>query len=108
MIRESSKWRRSFCSDVPLLSNSGLRVGFSGEGYLAAIIRRVTTASGHAIVHSDFSVVRASKPAAVVNSPLDVTVNGKSADVLAAVGYPGAVDSYQVNFRVNSKGRSAS
>jgi uncharacterized protein (TIGR03437 family) len=41
-----------------------------------------------------------SSPLAVVNSPLDVTVNGKSAEVLGAVGYPGAVDGYQVNFRV--------
>ena len=41
-----------------------------------------------------------SSPLAVVNSPLDVTVNGKSAEVLAAVGYPGAVDGFQVNFRV--------
>jgi uncharacterized protein (TIGR03437 family) len=36
----------------------------------------------------------------VVNSPVDVTVNGKSAELLGAVGYPGAVDGYQVNFRV--------
>jgi uncharacterized protein (TIGR03437 family) len=43
-----------------------------------------------------------SSPLAVVNSPIDVTVNGKSAEVLAAVGYPGAVDGYQVNFRVPS------
>lgn len=41
-----------------------------------------------------------SSPLAVVNSPIDVTVNGLSAEVLAAVGYPGTVDSYQVNFRV--------
>ena len=39
-------------------------------------------------------------PAAAVNSPVDVTVNGKPAEVLGAVGYPGAVDGYQVNFRV--------
>jgi uncharacterized protein (TIGR03437 family) len=31
-----------------------------------------------------------------------VTVNGKPAEVLSAVGYPGAVDGYQVNFRVPS------
>lgn len=31
-------------------------------------------------------------PLAVVNSPVEVTVNGKPAEVLAAVGYPGAVD----------------
>jgi uncharacterized protein (TIGR03437 family) len=41
-------------------------------------------------------------PAAVVNSPVDVTVNDKSAEVLAAVGYPGAVDGYQVDFRIPS------
>ena len=41
-----------------------------------------------------------SSPLAIVNSPVEVTVNGKAAEVLAAVGYPGAVDAYQVNFRV--------
>jgi uncharacterized protein (TIGR03437 family) len=41
-----------------------------------------------------------SSPQAAVNSPVEVTVNGKPAEVLAAVGYPGTVDGYQVNFRV--------
>ena len=41
-----------------------------------------------------------SSPLANVNSPVEVTVNGKAAEVLSAVGYPGAVDGYQVNFRV--------
>jgi uncharacterized protein (TIGR03437 family) len=79
---------------------------------------------------SDFSLVTASKPAAAgetlslfatglgptiagvdpgqplpsspsaVNSPVEVMVNGKAADILGAAGYPGAVDGYQVNFRV--------
>ena len=39
-------------------------------------------------------------PLAVVNSPIDVTVNEKSAEVLGAVDSPGAADGYQVNFRV--------
>ena len=39
-------------------------------------------------------------PLAVVNSPVEVTVNGKPAEVTAAVGYPGAVNGYQVNFRL--------
>ena len=43
-----------------------------------------------------------SSPAAVVNSPIEVTVNGKRAEVLAAAGFPGAVDGYQVNFRAPS------
>lgn len=38
-----------------------------------------------------------------VNSPVAVTVNGKSADVLGAVGMPGVVDGYQVNFRVPAR-----
>jgi hypothetical protein len=51
-----------------------------------------------------------SNPPAVVNSPLQVMVNGKPAEVLGAVGLPGAVDGYQVNFRVPSevgKGRAS-
>jgi uncharacterized protein (TIGR03437 family) len=39
-------------------------------------------------------------PLQPVNSPVGVTVNGISAEVTAAVGYPGAVDGYQVNFRL--------
>jgi uncharacterized protein (TIGR03437 family) len=39
-------------------------------------------------------------PPAVVNSPVEVIVNGISAEVLAAVGYPGSVDSYRVDFCV--------
>ena len=41
-----------------------------------------------------------SSPLAAVNSPVEVTVNGRPAEVLAAVGFPGTVDGYQVNFRV--------
>ncbi len=41
-------------------------------------------------------------PLALVNSPLEVTVNGVPAEVLYAGGCPGAVDGYQVNFRLPS------
>ena len=41
-------------------------------------------------------------PPAVVNSPVQVTVNGKAADLIGAVGFPGATDGFQVNFRVPS------
>ena len=34
------------------------------------------------------------------NAPVDVLVNGKSSDVLYAGGYAGAVDGYQINFRL--------
>lgn len=43
-------------------------------------------------------------PLAFVNSPVDVIVNGASAEVIGAVGYPGSADSYQVNFRVPTDG----
>jgi len=43
-----------------------------------------------------------SNPPAAVNSPVEVIVNGAAAEVLAAVGYPGATDGYQVNFRLPS------
>ena len=39
-----------------------------------------------------------SSPLAPVNSPVDVKVNGASAIVSYAGGYPGTVDAYQVNF----------
>lgn len=39
-------------------------------------------------------------PLQVVNSPVQVLVNGNPGDVLYAGGYPGAVDGYQVNFRI--------
>ena len=41
-----------------------------------------------------------SSPAAAVNSPVQVLVNGSATEVISAVGYPGAVDGYQVNFRL--------
>ena len=41
-----------------------------------------------------------SNPPAPVNSPVQVIVNGKLTEVLAAVGYPGSRDGYQVNFRL--------
>jgi hypothetical protein len=43
-----------------------------------------------------------SNPSASVNSPVQVLVNGNPAEVIGAVGYPGSVDGYQVNFRVPS------
>lgn len=39
-------------------------------------------------------------PLATVNGPLQVNVNGVSAEVIGAVGYPGSTDRYQVNFRL--------
>jgi hypothetical protein len=57
---------------------------------------------GPTIPEVDLGLPFPSTPLSTVNSPLALTVNGKAADVLAAVGYPGAVDGYQVNFRMPS------
>jgi uncharacterized protein (TIGR03437 family) len=35
-----------------------------------------------------------------VNSPVDVAVNGRTAEVINAVGWPGLVDTYRLDFRV--------
>src|SRR5215471_15965152 len=45
-------------------------------------------------------------PRQLVNSPVQVLANGNPADLLYAGGYPGAVDGYQVNFRVSDGTRS--
>jgi uncharacterized protein (TIGR03437 family) len=37
-----------------------------------------------------------------VNSPVEVKVNGQSAEVINAVGWPGLVNTYRVDFRVPS------
>jgi hypothetical protein len=39
-------------------------------------------------------------PLQTVNSPVELNINGSQADVLYAGGYPGAIDAYQVNFRI--------
>lgn len=41
-------------------------------------------------------------PLSIVQSPLRITVNGVTAEVLYAGGYPGTEDTYQVNFRIPS------
>jgi uncharacterized protein (TIGR03437 family) len=41
-------------------------------------------------------------PLHLVNAPVDVTINGQPGEVLYSGGYPGAVDTYQVNFRAPS------
>jgi uncharacterized protein (TIGR03437 family) len=41
-----------------------------------------------------------SSPLAIVNSPVEITVNGQAAEVQYAGGYPGTTNTYQVNFRV--------
>ena len=41
-----------------------------------------------------------SSPDQIVNSPVEVAVNGAPAEVIYAGGFPGAVDGYHVSFRL--------
>src|SRR5438876_6621900 len=47
-----------------------------------------------------FCLLPTASASPIVNSPVEVAVNGKAAEVLSAVGFPGAVDGYEVKFRV--------
>jgi uncharacterized protein (TIGR03437 family) len=41
-------------------------------------------------------------PLQPANSPIDISIGGRPADVLYAGGFPGSTDGFQVNFRVPS------
>jgi hypothetical protein len=45
-------------------------------------------------------------PLQIVNSPIEILIDGRSAEVLYAGGHPGTVDRYQVNFRLPSDSQS--
>ena len=80
-------------SDFSLVTSS--KPAVSGE-----VLSLFATGLGPTVPAVDPGQPFPSSPLAAVNSPVEVKVNGKSAEVLGAVGYPGSVDSYQVNFRV--------
>jgi hypothetical protein len=82
-------------SDFTLVSPS--KPAAAGE-----ILSLIATGLGPTVPEVDLGTAFPSAPLATVNSPLTVTVNGEAADVLAAVGYPGSVDGYQVNFQMPS------
>jgi uncharacterized protein (TIGR03437 family) len=94
----------------------------------------MSTSSGPAVFHADFSPVTTARPARSgevlivkatglgptlpgvdpgqafpldaaqqVNSPVEVSVNGQSAEVLNKIGWPGLLDTYRVDFRVPDK-----
>jgi uncharacterized protein (TIGR03437 family) len=82
-------------SDFTLVSPS--KPAAAGE-----ILSLIATGLGPTVPEVDLGLPFPSNPLANVNSPLTVTVNGETAEVLAPVGYPGSVDGYQVNFQMPS------
>jgi hypothetical protein len=80
-------------SDFTIVSSS--KPAAAGE-----ILSLFATGLGPTVPDVGLGVPFPSSPLSNANSPVTVTVNGETAEVLAAVGYPGAVDGYQVNFQV--------
>ena len=82
-------------SDFSLVSSS--KPARAGE-----ILSLFVTGLGPTVPGVDPGQPFTAQPLQIVNSPVNVTLNGTAAEVLYAGGYPGSVDSYQVNFRVPS------
>jgi hypothetical protein len=114
--------------------NGGGRIFFLAQVIPYVAPQIVTTASGPAVFHADFSPVNTARPANAgeilivratglgptrpgvdpgqpfpsdvfqeVNAPVQVNVNGQPAQVLNAIGWPGAVDTYRVDFRLSDR-----
>jgi hypothetical protein len=64
----------------------------------------IARATGLGPTRSNLQSIRATPfkadPVEMVNSPIEVTVNGKEAEVINKVGWPGRYDLYRVDFRV--------
>jgi hypothetical protein len=82
-------------TDFSLVSSS--KPAKSGE-----ILSLFVTGLGPTVPGVDPGQPFPAQPLQTVNSPVAVTVNGVGAEVLYAGGYPGSIDSYQVNFRMPS------
>jgi hypothetical protein len=80
-------------SDFTLVSAS--KPAAAGE-----ILSLFATGLGPTVPDVDFGQPFPASPPSVVNSPVQVRVNGKLAEVLGAVGFPAAADGYQINFRM--------
>jgi hypothetical protein len=112
-------------------NNGGGRIFFLMQVIPYIVPNIVTSLSGPAVFHGDFSPVNGGRPAKageililkatglgptqpgvdlgqpfppgvfqVVNGPVEVNVNGQPAHVFNALGWPGTVDTYRVDFRV--------
>ncbi len=66
------------------------------------VLSLIATGLGPTVPGVDPGKLFPSNPLVAANSPVEVNVNGKPAEIMAAVGYPGAADGYQVNFRIPS------
>jgi hypothetical protein len=80
---------------------TGARPARPGEVLIARAIGLGPTGSA-AVSGEPFSL----NPLQEVNSPVEVSVGGRAAEVLNKVGWPGSMDAYRVDFRVPDGTRS--
>jgi uncharacterized protein (TIGR03437 family) len=85
-----------------LLHSDGTPVSSNKPAAPGETLSLLATGLGPTVPEVDLGLPFPSSPAANVNSPVTVTVNGEAAQVLKAVGYPGALGAYQVDFQVPS------
>ncbi len=92
----------AFTSDGPAITHSSdfTTVTASKPAAPGEVLSLFATGLGPTRPSVDPGKTFPASPLAAVNSPVTVTVNGEKAEVLGAAGYPGTLDSYQVNFRL--------
>ena len=87
-------------SDPAVLHLDGKLVSASNPAQAGETLTLYATGLGPTTPPVSFGQPFPQGAVSVVNALVEVLVNGKSSDVLYAGGYPGAIDSYQVNFRL--------
>ena len=102
LVVPSSRPQIALTANGPAITHSGdfSLVSTSKPAAAGEILSLFATGLGPTRPSVDPGQPFPSSPLALVNSPVVVTVNGETVEMLGAVGYPGTLDSYQVNFRV--------
>ena len=85
---------------TPLISQVDSSLVTPGNRSCGGEMSLFATGLGPTIPGVNFGQPFPSQPPAMVNSPLKVTVNGIAAEVLKAIGVPGSVDTYEIQFRL--------
>jgi len=96
----------TIASGPALLHPDGTPVSSHKPATPGETLSMLATGLGPTVPEVDLGLPFPSSPACNVNSPVTVAVNGEAAQVVNAVGYPGSVGAYQVDFQVPSDAAS--
>jgi uncharacterized protein (TIGR03437 family) len=83
-----------------VVHGDGKLVSSGNPAQAGEILSLYATGLGPTTPLVDFGQPFPANTAYPANAPIEVLVNGQTAEVLYAGGYPGAIDGYQVNFRL--------